>query len=154
MKERRSLCPGTTRVEEWKGHSFSASGVGLLWFSTNLPFLPVEFDMVLFTFPWPSLGQQDFSPAQNSLTLCEVRCEPGLWTAVINPCLHGAGGISSPRWSDSSRFYGTRQSHVGQTISSSLLSVSDSQGVHCSRAWTHLLLFRGLKPPPHSGIAR
>lgn len=33
------------------------------------PFLPVELVMVLFTFPWPSLGQQDFYPAQNSLTL-------------------------------------------------------------------------------------
>lgn len=41
----------------------SLSGVGLLWSSTNLPFLPIEFDMVLFTFPWPSLGQQGFSPA-------------------------------------------------------------------------------------------
>lgn len=37
-------------------------------FPLNRPFPPVEFDMVLFTFPWPRLGQQGFSPAQNSLT--------------------------------------------------------------------------------------
>lgn len=69
LKERLSLCPGTRRVGKQKNHSLSPSGGGLLWFSTNLPFLPVEFDMVLFTFPWPSLGQQDFSPAQNSRML-------------------------------------------------------------------------------------
>lgn len=65
------------------------------------PFLPVELVMVLFTFPWPSLGQQDFYPAQNSLTL--VRQTPALDSC--NQSLSGdTVGIFSRRWSNSPRF--------------------------------------------------
>lgn len=49
-------------------HSFCSPRVGLLQFFTGLPLLPAEFDTVLFTLPWPSVSQQEFSPAQNSLT--------------------------------------------------------------------------------------
>lgn len=63
--------PGTKGVGKWKNHSFSPSGLVFFFgfLADLLPFLPAECDKTVFTFPWPSVGQQDCSPAQNSLTL-------------------------------------------------------------------------------------
>jgi hypothetical protein len=122
FRERWSLCPGSKSARTWKNHSFSPSLVGLLHFSTGLPFLPVDFDMVLFTFPWLTLGQQDFSPARTASHLCEVRRAWALDSPNQSLSEQRSGDFQLEMVWQLQVLCGTWQFHMGWTISTFLSS--------------------------------
>ena len=118
--------------KDWKNRSLSLSlrsGLAPGFQSASFPVCRTCHGCIYFSLA--PVWVNRISPLPRTAShLCKVRCEPGLWTAVINPCLSCAAGTLSLETWQHQVLCGAWPSHVGSTLSS-LLSVSDFEGLGC-----------------------